>query len=253
MHCGVISVKEIMQFLCPTVAVLFTITFGATQRASFNAMESLFTLNVSSEEQSQYPFCAWPANITTDECNKNISLLCMMHNCSHGARVNVGNQTYIGAHGLKTSCVNGMNSGAELANGILIAHLTLNISDIAQNWRSNKPIPMYCATGDHQSKYIAYLSILNDCHGNSTSSTSNSKFQTLAPSSSIPMTISTLQSHSTISSTSSSKFQTLAPSSSILMTISPTPTLPSHSSTLSSAHHSTFILSLLIHYIILLC
>ena len=173
-----------MQFLCLTNAVLFTtIAFCATQRTIFNAIESLFTLNVSSGDS--YPFCAWPTNITVDECDNNISLLCVIHGCFHGPSIIVGNLTFVpGNTDLTTSCAQGPYSDTD---GTWVVHLTLKISDVARSWNSNESIPMYCATANNQSE-VAHLSILTNC--STTSSTSSTIIHTPTPSSSIHMAIS---------------------------------------------------------------
>ena len=151
-----------MQFLCLTVIIfLLTVVHCATEITPFDAIGSLFTLKLSSGKDS-YPFCAWPANVTSDECDSNISLLCVIHDCSHGPRIVVGNHTFDEANGLTTSCIHRPDSELLTVIGTWIAHLRLNISDIAQDWSSNEPIPMYCATFDHKSEE-AYLSIPENC------------------------------------------------------------------------------------------
>lgn len=151
-----------MQFLRLTVIILLlTIAHCAAAIAPFDALRSLFNLKVSSGKDS-YPFCAWPANVTSDECDSNISLLCVIHDCSHGPRIVVGNHTYVEANGLTTSCIHRPDSEPLTVSGTWMAYLTLNITDIAQDWSSNEPIPMYCATADRKSEE-AYLSIPEDC------------------------------------------------------------------------------------------
>ena len=152
------------QFLHLTVIILlltFSHCAAVANITPFDAIRSLFNLKVSSGKDS-YPFCAWPANVTSDECDGNISLLCVIHDCSHGPRIVVGNHTYVEANGLTTSCIYRPDSEPLTAIGTWMAYLTLNITDIAQDWSSNKPIPMYSATADHRSEE-AYLSIPEDC------------------------------------------------------------------------------------------
>ena len=186
-----------MLLLCLTIVVQLPIFHCATEitpgPSRSNATESLFNLKVSSGGDGDYPFCAWPADIIINECDKNISLLCVIHGCIHGAKIIIGNQAFIEDNGLNPSCVKGPNS--DLHNGTLLAHLTLNIFDIAKNWSSSEPIPMYCATGDNQSE-VAHISILTNCSKSDivTSSASNTTvtiIQTPTPrlSSSIRMTI----------------------------------------------------------------
>ena len=149
---------QLLYLTLSSVALVTLITYSATERTQLNAIESLFTLNVSSG--NSYPFCAWPANITVTECDSSISLLCVIHGCFHGPKIVVGDLTFApGNDELTSTCVQGPDSGL---NGTWMLHLTLEIIDVLQSWNSSDPTPVYCATATSHSQ-VAHLSILPDC------------------------------------------------------------------------------------------
>ena len=207
-----------MQFLYQGSIVLFTtIMYCVTQRTQFNGMESLFTLNVSSG--NSYPFCVWPANITTTECDESVSLLCVIQSCHHGPSIVVGGKVFT-SNSLAKSCVRSPNSTD--VDGTWVVHLMLSVSDVAQNWSSNEPVPMYCATSSSRSE-VAHLSIPKHCSDPVTSLTSSAIIPTLTSRSIHSTVILPIQnSASPISSTR-------APlSSTISATVSPTPQNSAH-------------------------
>ena len=106
-----------------------------------------------------YPFLSWPINQTISRENTEVSLICMVHNCNHGAKLIIGyasnkNWTYDPA-----SCLVLNESDWHL--GVYIIQANVSLQNISSQQNASTLIPVWCKVGEDVTN-ASYIHVIDE-------------------------------------------------------------------------------------------